>query len=179
MGLSVYRLIVDRQLLGYTPSRCNEGLLEASFSTRSVSYQRNVGDLFFPELPSHFAFIFSFVFKFTYTFPFLLTSIWYLFFVPSSLQLFIYLFHSAVQWGGTGCNTRPADRLCWMRFFVFLFFYFLLTNARIVLKIRPWTHSSNFFLFNFSLTILRLNTVNSELHVFNPTNAWCRKLQPS
>jgi hypothetical protein len=49
VGLSVYPL----PLLGSNEvkrSRSNEELLEASFSMRSVSYHREVGDYFFPKL---------------------------------------------------------------------------------------------------------------------------------
>jgi hypothetical protein len=54
--LYVYPLIVARQRLGKNVTAATnthatiEELLDASFSIRSVSYQRNVGDQFFPEL---------------------------------------------------------------------------------------------------------------------------------
>jgi hypothetical protein len=42
--------VVARQRLGKNVNVTTEELLDTSFSMRSVSYQRKLGDQFFPEL---------------------------------------------------------------------------------------------------------------------------------
>jgi hypothetical protein len=55
VGLYVYPPVVDKQRLGKNVTAATntdatiEELLDASFSLRSLSYERKVGDKFFPE----------------------------------------------------------------------------------------------------------------------------------